>query len=500
MKLTINRIQKKLVVTKRGSYRIIDIGRPGPSGIKGEDGDSGIGWTPVIATVVDGERRVQRVIDWTGGAGDKPAAGAYIGAAGFVVDIAQAIDIRGAAGAGAAIDLTPINDAIAERVVGAPPPTVANRVCVFTDATGKSIKMSSVVIDDSGNVSGIANLASGTQTITSASANALAVGRLGATNPALSVDASASLSATGLLVQAKAAGAGITIMPSSPNGNESMTITSKGAANIAFGAGAYAAALFQVGGINKLNINTWFCVFDGISPQTTDASAKYAWYSPNEYNSTYANNVEAQNFLWNPSKGFRNHLGGGVVALQREFRYMAAAHSFSTPGAITDAANMSIDGATIAHGNATITNSHALLLPTASVVNGGVVTNAYGLTVEAPSGAANNYSAQFKGSAGTVLRLRTDGKIEILATNIVAGTTGAATIHKPSGRVNFAAGASTLVVTNNLCTVDSLVFAVVQKADATAIIKNVVAAAGSFTINLNAAATAETPVAFFIIN
>lgn len=105
MKLTINRIQKKLVVTKRGGYRIIDIGRPGPSGIKGEDGDSGIGWTPVIATIVDGERRVQRVVDWLGGEDDKPATGQYIGGAGFVVDIAEATDIRGAAGddAGAAV-------------------------------------------------------------------------------------------------------------------------------------------------------------------------------------------------------------------------------------------------------------------------------------------------------------------------------------------------------------------------------------------------------------
>jgi hypothetical protein len=56
------------------------------------------------------------------------------------------------------------------------------------------------------------------------------------------------------------------------------------------------------------------------------------------------------------------------------------------------------------------------------------------------------------------------------------------------------------VVTNSLCTTSSIVFATIRTNDTTAVIKNVVPAAGSFTINLNAAATAETSVGFFIIN
>ena len=66
--------------------------------------------------------------------------------------------------------------------------------------------------------------------------------------------------------------------------------------------------------------------------------------------------------------------------------------------------------------------------------------------------------------------------------------------------MNFAADATSLVVTNNLVTTSSIVFAVIRTNDATAIIKNVVPAAGSFTINLNAAATAETSVGFNVIN
>lgn len=100
----------------------------------------------------------------------------------------------------------------------------------------------------------------------------------------------------------------------------------------------------------------------------------------------------------------------------------------------------------------------------------------------------------------TIYRIDNDGKITYRATNTAAGTTGAQTINRPSGTVNFAAGASALVVTNSLCTTSSIVFATVRTNDTTAQIKNVVPAAGSFTINLSAAATAETSVGFFIIN
>lgn len=63
----------------------------GPSGLNG--------WTPVLAIVSDGNRRVQQVSDWTGGSGTKPAIGLYVGTSGFVADIANAVDIRGASGA-----------------------------------------------------------------------------------------------------------------------------------------------------------------------------------------------------------------------------------------------------------------------------------------------------------------------------------------------------------------------------------------------------------------
>ncbi len=65
---------------------------------KGGGGTGTNGWTPILALVTDGERRVLQVTDWTGGTGTKPTSGLYVGATGLVADIALAVDIRGAQG------------------------------------------------------------------------------------------------------------------------------------------------------------------------------------------------------------------------------------------------------------------------------------------------------------------------------------------------------------------------------------------------------------------
>ena len=62
-------------------------------------GDAGNdGWSPVLAAVVDGERRVWQVADWQGGTGTKPTTGKYLGPSGFVDTAAEATDVRGAKG------------------------------------------------------------------------------------------------------------------------------------------------------------------------------------------------------------------------------------------------------------------------------------------------------------------------------------------------------------------------------------------------------------------
>jgi hypothetical protein len=56
------------------------------------------GWSPVLAIVNHGDRRVIQVVDWTGGGGSKPAGGVYLGTSGYTTNIADAADIRGPIG------------------------------------------------------------------------------------------------------------------------------------------------------------------------------------------------------------------------------------------------------------------------------------------------------------------------------------------------------------------------------------------------------------------
>lgn len=97
-------------------------------------------------------------------------------------------------------------------------------------------------------------------------------------------------------------------------------------------------------------------------------------------------------------------------------------------------------------------------------------------------------------------RLQLTGTIEVPKTITAAGTVGAQTINKISGSVNFAAGATSLVVTNSTVTASSIVLCTVSKNDTTMKTVAAVPSAGSFTIYANAAPTAETKVSFLITN
>jgi len=68
----------------------------GPEGDPGEQGEDG--WSPVFASVADGERRVLMVSNWTGGTGELPPIGLFVGSTGLVADVADAVDVRGKEG------------------------------------------------------------------------------------------------------------------------------------------------------------------------------------------------------------------------------------------------------------------------------------------------------------------------------------------------------------------------------------------------------------------
>lgn len=85
---------------------------------------------------------------------------------------------------------------------------------------------------------------------------------------------------------------------------------------------------------------------------------------------------------------------------------------------------------------------------------------------------------------------------------VASTTTGAVTANLPSGICAVAASSASIVITNNMVDATSNVFAVVAQAaaDATALrVERIVCAAGSFTINLTAAATATTLVKWCVV-
>lgn len=73
-------------------------------------------------------------------------------------------------------------------------------------------------------------------TITSNSANALAVGRNGTTNPVFNVDDSTTSAATGITVKGAAAASAVAVSVTSSGTDESLTVDAKGAGNITFNA------------------------------------------------------------------------------------------------------------------------------------------------------------------------------------------------------------------------------------------------------------------------
>jgi len=108
---------------------------------------------------------------------------------------------------------------------------------------------------------------------------------------------------------------------------------------------------------------------------------------------------------------------------------------------------------------------------------------------------------EWQNSSGTALAsIDKAGNPSFPKTITAAATTGAQTIDKASGSVNFAAAATSLVVTNSLCTTSSVINCTIATNDATAANVKAVAAAGSFTIYLGIAPTAETRVNFLITN
>lgn len=171
-----------------------------------------------------------------------------------------------------------------------------------------------------------------------------------------------------------------------------------------------------------------------------------------------------------------------------------------TPGAAALGSTIIGDSTGAGKTNLTITNSTgtAALQGIVATIGDGSATVG-GLTATYTD---STNTAKLDNTAHTVIRDETGvNKYNLQRTVTAAGTTGAQTINKPAGTVNFAAAATAIVVTDSTAATTSLIFTSIRTADTTCtFVKSVVPAAGSFTITLNAGCNAETSVAFWVTN
>jgi hypothetical protein len=142
------------------------------------------------------------------------------------------------------------------------------------------------------------------------------------------------------------------------------------------------------------------------------------------------------------------------------------------------------------------TNNYSFLAENTAAVTAGRNSFGFYSAINTATGGGTTWGFYGAGTAPNYFA----GDMRFDKTVTAGGTTGAQTINKNAGTVNFAAAATSLVVTNNRVTANSIIIATVATNDTT--MKSVIAVAGanSFTLTANAAATAETRVNWLVIN
>jgi hypothetical protein len=232
-------------------------------------------------------------------------------------------------------------------------------------------------------------LASGAYTITNTSANALAVGQSGVTNPIFAVNTNTASAVAGLLLTGAVTGGTVLLQATDSGTNTGLTINSKGTGNLALGPLGVASILFQTNGSTRVQFGQNNAIFTPGANGATQARFSYTGSA----DTAITLSTEAHIELFNNSA--IRQWATGALTLQRDFRIQPSTIAFVGASTVTNAAAFSVDGATIAGTNATITNSHAIYVAGNAV--GAGVGASYGLTINASSGGTANYAAQFLG-------------------------------------------------------------------------------------------------------
>ena len=162
-------------------------------------------------------------------------------------------------------------------------------------------------------------------------------------------------------------------------------------------------------------------------------------------NTTLAGGTEASDVIFNCARTVQ--FNTGALALQRAVRIEAPTYAFVAASTLAIAATAGIAGCPVAGANATVTLAAALKIYGGAAGSG--TASAYGLYVDCPTGAANNYAAAF--NTGDVLvnagwlRAATGYGLKVNAVQVVTNRqTGWTAATGTATRATFATASVTL--------------------------------------------------------
>lgn len=236
-----------------------------------------------------------------------------------------------------------------------------------------------------------APITSAAHTITSASANCLDAGLNGSTNPVLQIDCSIASQATGVSIQGSAAGGGTTIQAISSGASEKMFVLAKGSQILYTGSSASGGQ--QNISLGGTTVASFMFSQTSFTPQASSTAATIRFATTAINDTALTASTEAPWAYFNMA-ATRQHATGSLTT-QRDFRITGSTHSFVGASTLSDLSALELDGYAQAGTNATVTSAEALSIPTQAVA--GTVTSAYGIKAATPTGATNNYAAQFTG-------------------------------------------------------------------------------------------------------
>ncbi|HLH93533.1 MAG TPA: hypothetical protein VKW08_00300 [Xanthobacteraceae bacterium] len=312
--------------------------------------------------------------------------------------------------------------------------------------TGGNLFLASTTIGDSTQNGGLTVSGSATTTgnllinglNTAAGSTTLIVGT---PFPSFQVLSSSTNAVTGLNVVSNQAGNGVLLQTTSSGANENINITSKGTGSVNL----------QVGNASKISVGTGQSYFGG----STAAASAYV-FSTQPSSGNLSAGVEVPTWKINTANITHTHAN---IATQREILFNAETEAMSansTAGNFGELATVGITGAPLLGNWATSTEEDTLYLG-GSALNAST-TNSYGLTVNANTGAQNNYAAEFLGGA---VGIGSSTFSNLLTLGTVGSTNGTSTIgagkiqidgyNTTGNRVCLFVVGTTLTITSGAC-------------------------------------------------